>query len=435
MSIPPGNQHRPHDERRDAADSRDARDARDAADASDVTGTHEAFDDDAADDESTTAQSDHAIQRMIDENRVLTGSRMIPSAGPLMDGHHQSVRDALEAFLADTNTPLAQVAAGTRYSDTTLSEWRSGKYAGNCDKLTRAVNRWLERESQRRAAIRPNDYVATEVAEAMYFIIDEADRRNCMAAIVAPSGTGKSMILKDAAESMRGAYIDCRETLSGRTFIRKMIIAIGGQPRSGITRDDLLTYLITFVKGKPGRRPPIFLDEAQNLTPELISIVRTVHDLAEVPIIMAGTAAIFTATNDRADGGGQFASRCLYFDVSSHLQRAKRGRPNGGGAQGQAGERVPTFKLDEVKRFLDMKRMRVTPEALDLIWKLACLDGFGGLRFARELANGKLDEVISPRRVWHHLEGFYSYHIDTLRSSLDQFERTLPAELPRAIVA
>ena len=104
-----------------------------------------------------------------------------------------------------------------------------------------------------------------------------------------------------------------------------------------------------------------------------LNCVRSIHDQAEVPIILAGTADILHHVNDRADGRGQFASRCIFHNEMEGALNVE------GPGSGSAGAR-DLFTLEEIKAFFDMKKIRLADDALDLCWSLACLPNHGTLR-------------------------------------------------------
>jgi hypothetical protein len=170
-----------------------------------------------------------------------------------------------------------------------------------------------------------------------------------------------------------------------------------------------------------GTKRIIFLDEAHQLH-RAISAVRSVHDQAGVPIVMAGTADILTMVDDRTDGRGQFSSRCIRFNVCEEVRNAQD--PKGG----VSGAR-DLFTIEEIKAFFAMKKMRLTTDGLRLMWLLACLPNHGTLRLIESLAEIASDlnpdiEVLDRPQVVEALEMFRgrkeSIYLETLTDRHEQ---------------
>jgi hypothetical protein len=123
-------------------------------------------------------------------------------------------------------------------------------------------------------------------------------------------------------------------------------------------------------------------------------MIRSIYDDANVPIIMAGTDVILVRVNDRVNGRGQFASRCIQFVVSEAVANAEGG-PGGGERAGR-----PLFTLEEISRFLELQNVRLSDDAAQLAWGIASLPNHGCLRLLRRIlrflrpdASGKGDEI------------------------------------------
>jgi hypothetical protein len=94
--------------------------------------------------------------------------------------------------------------------------------------------------------------------------------------------------------------------------------------------------------------------------------------LAEVPVVMAGTAKILDAINDRSHGAGQFSSRTIRYSAMD-MARFSDG-PDGS----DAGR--PLFSVAEVQAFFQSKKIRVDRDATRMLHVLACLPNYGSLR-------------------------------------------------------
>ena len=81
----------------------------------------------------------------------------------------------------------------------------------------------------------------------------------------------------------------------------------------------------------------ILLDEGHQLNDDALNCVRSIYDQAQVPFALAGTADIIRKIDDRSDGRGQFASRCIFYNAMDNIQDV--GRPDGGKSAAAGGGR------------------------------------------------------------------------------------------------
>jgi DNA transposition AAA+ family ATPase len=256
----------------------------------------------------------------------------------------------------------------------------------------------MERDRRREDAERPRDYVSTWVADSMRSIVYQADKQQLMAAIVAPAGCGKTKVLKALTEELRGVYVYCDPNITERELLYKIACAVDWKRDIG-TKVAMLRHIIAKLQNT---KRVIFLDEAQQLH-RAISAVRSIFDQAEVGIIMAGTQEIMRYVDDRADGRGQFSSRCIRFNVLEEIRNAES--PNGG----SAGRDL--FTMEEIKKFFATRKIRLATDAMRLMWLLACQPSHGTLRLIEKLASIAADlnrkaEVLEREHIMIALEFF-----------------------------
>jgi hypothetical protein len=196
-----------------------------------------------------------------------------------------------------------------------------------------------------------------------------------MAAIVAPAGSGKTLVLKALANEMRGLLVTVYQGMGVRDLYRAVAEPLGYASTKRGSRADVLNFIVDKLSGTSRI---IFLDEA-HLLGNHIGAVRAIHDLAGVPIVMAGTADILDLINDRAHGRGQFSSRCLRFNALEFVQNAEDSR------DGSAGR--PLFSVAEIQEFFATRKIRLDRDAMKLVWALSCLPNYGCLRLVGTLVD------------------------------------------------
>lgn len=314
-------------------------------------------------------QASEALDRLTQLNRVQIEARMLPTS-TLTDEQIDQVREQLRAYTGRSGITATRVSKECGFSSTVISEWLAAKYRGDSEKVARAVNSWMERDARRVASARPKDFVPTRVAEDIRTLVTLADKHCKIAVIVVPAGAGKTKVLKILTEQLRGAYLYCSEALTPREFLRSLSETLGRKCtlRSG-TKAEMLRWI---VKNLTGTNRVIFVDEAHQLSTASLNCVRAIHDQAAVPIVLAGTADILQRTNDRSDGRGQFSSRCVFYNAMDTAIDVER--PDGS----KSGKDL--FSEKEIRDFFEMKKMRLSDDAIEMCWALACLPNYGTLR-------------------------------------------------------
>jgi len=312
------------------------------------------------------------IEDISTESRVLREARKLPMS-PLTKTELGTVRRDFTNYLKKHDITLEYVSKATGHGVSTLSQFRQSKYKGDNDKVARSLNSWIERDASQRKAVLPTDFIRTKIVEEIQAVVSIADKSQSMAAIVAPSGSGKTMALEVMAEKYSGRLIYCTEDLTPKSLLVKIAKAVGGATK----KKNTAWLMDEVVEQLRGTRRPLFLDEAHRLPPNTLPRIRSIHDQAQVAIIMAGTHEILHQINDRSDGRGQFASRCLQYNCLEHVHNAEDPDTNRLGR--------PLFTKDEIKQYLNNMQVRFAPDAIDMMWAISCLPNHGCLRTAKRI--------------------------------------------------
>jgi len=269
-----------------------------------------------------------------------------------------------------------QIAREMNHSAATLSAWLKGTYKGNNDNVTHAANMWIDRRARRQESQTPTKYVETWAVQEMAAMVRLADRRQKMAAIVAPPGSGKDMVIDALAEQLNGIVIYCSERTTPFKLLEAWAVALSSRLLRG--NGSLERRIIEAMRG---RSMIVFLNEAQQLPKSCASTIRMIYDETKVPIVMFGSDDIFNFIDDRAGargagGGGQFYRRCIKFNLKHRATLAED--PHHPGKAGR-----PLFTKDEVKKVLQtMPHVRLTGEVLALMTQIANLTRHGTLGLA-----------------------------------------------------
>lgn len=302
-----------------------------------------------------------------------------PSKGKLMDEQHRAVATALADFLE--HAALSQTAAAKTLgvSASVVSQFLSGTYKGDLEKLTRRINRWLEREGRKRQVRVDLPYVRTRVAQHMRRIVTLAIEHGKMAAIVSPAGSGKTKLMKLLAEDTNGLYIYCDGRMTAAHMDQKLALAAKAVAASAM-RGASKFRDATIAKLKDTERP-IFVDEAHLLKPQIFADLRSIYDQTGCPIIFTGAYEILGRVDDRSTGRGQMMRRCITFNAIEHFANAEPGG-DGGHAAGE-----PLYSLEDIRGVLEHMPLKLTKAATEMLWAIACLPSHGCLGTVKDIVD------------------------------------------------
>lgn len=315
------------------------------------------------------------MSRLSKDARIVHYATILPTDGNLMQEHHDAVRAAYRKFAYRYDITNAQAARAIGSAPSTLSQWADAKYNGDNDTLTRKVNAWMDREAKKRDVRLELPYCPTEIAEAIRNVVKLAYEHGKMAAIVAPAGSGKTIVAKALAQDYGGFYLYADEDLTVKSFLERMA-TLTKATAAAHTVDALKTAVVDKLRGSSR---PIFVDEAHLLRPAVFGRLRSIYDQTGSPVIMLGAYEIISRVDDRhvAGGRGQMARRTIQWNALEYFANVE---DPGGGSLGR-----PLYTIDQVKQLFAHMPVKLTQAGLEMLWAIACLPTHGCLGTAKDL--------------------------------------------------
>lgn len=343
---------------------------------------------------------DSVMGAVVNEGRLLRSSVRLPMDEAIPVEQAEEVRSAFKAHTFAHNVSVSAAAKQIGYAASVISQWLDGKYAGDNDEVTRAVNSWLDADLRTRGLSLNVDYVPASVCEGMRGAIKMAHARNKMVACIMPSGTGKTMMIDMMSRELRGFTVYCHQDLTPRKFLVAVAKAVGAAHSKTARDDSSVDWMSAIVSKLRGSRRPIFLDEAHLLRRDVFARIRAIYDQTGVSIVMAGTEDILSNINDRAGGRGQMASRCCIYNALAYYANIDDpGRQTLG---------RPLYTKEEIRAFIDAAKVKIDPQAFELLWALACMPDRGCMRLVLDLVGTITQIVKAPRitreAIWQALE-------------------------------
>lgn len=319
------------------------------------------------------------LDALAQDARVLRRARMLPTDRPLNHAEITQVAKDVQQWLDESRRTLRSVskALGEGYSTTTISAFLGSSYKGDCEKVARALNTYMEQQTQQAEVRRPEGFIQYAVAKKMLATIVVAcdDPEGGIALITCPAGVGKTIVSKAAHKMRPGSIwhgvIETERSCGG--FVRQLASILGIATHRSVPM--ILRAIIERLKGS-GRL--LIIDEAHLLDERTLTVVRGIRDQAAIPIALFCTDEILDLVNDTRSNLGQFASRVsARYDANADLEE-QRTRPRG--------RKEPClFSVGEIEATFSKYHLRLTDGAVEMLYVVANAVGFGCLRLVNTL--------------------------------------------------
>lgn len=292
---------------------------------------------------------------------------MLPANGPLTTEQIDHVRSQLSTYLGEQNAKMPDVARSIGCSPKSLLQFMDPRHDGPLDDFARRINRWIMSQEQTGDVGFPTEMVETGVTNRMLGVIDSAMQLRSMAAIVGPSGIGKSTVFKAVASGMvpGAVHIELSSVDASKSaVIRRIAKELGGPARWRMQASfewcvDHLSATSTL----------IMLDEVHYLSEAALNVVRDLHKRTSCPVVLGGTRDLLTTINDFNEYQGQFKRLVsLVYNITESLTPSK-----------DSDEPPPMlYTVEEVRDFAMNMGIKLTIGAQEEASKYANLLGWGG---------------------------------------------------------
>lgn len=215
-------------------------------------------------------------------------------------------KQQLKAFMQTQGLGQKQVANAFGVSVTTVSQYLSGKYQGNCEELDRKVDEMLERQKAKVVEAKYNaEFVPTLAAKRGMEVMQFAHVEGEINVIFGAAGLGKTQMLKQyAKEHSSAVLIEVDPSCTPKVLLRKIAEAVGS-PARGVN-NELLDGIVSKLKGSERL---LMIDEAELLATRSLEFIRRIHDLAGVGVVLAGMPRLIVNLKGKNNELAQLYSR------------------------------------------------------------------------------------------------------------------------------
>ena len=160
---------------------------------------------------------------------------------------------------------------------------------------------------------KPKPFCETPTATAIFALADWCLNNRRMGLLIGEPGVGKTTALRHFhAKRVTAHLVTMNPTVRSLNPALAHIASHLGSYSSGRARENR-TAIVSRLKNddlhRRGRAPILLLDESQHLTDETLDTLRTIHDEADIGILLCGNRDFRTRFNNSRAGFGQVTSR------------------------------------------------------------------------------------------------------------------------------
>lgn len=207
----------------------------------------------------------------------------------------------LKKFLKENpDFTQTRVAGSIGVSVSALNAWMKGSYAGDNNKIERAVSRFLSAKKEAGEETgrfkKDFDFVETAIYKDVLRSVNLSEYRGEIRVVVGVSGVGKTRCLEKIKSDRENSMIlvQCYPGMRKTRFMKKLCQAAGFDG-SG-TYDDMFEEIITRLKGSDRI---IAIDEVEHLTIESIDAARRINDFTGCGIVLVGLPKFYNELSRR----------------------------------------------------------------------------------------------------------------------------------------
>ncbi len=223
-------------------------------------------------------------------------------------GRSGDLRSRTREAIASGGLSQARAAREIGISDSALSQWLAGTYAGDTAAVDAKVGRWLDSRARRAALARelPDgpQWADTPSGLSVLSALSYAQLAACVAVVHGEPGTGKTVACGRYAKDSPNVWLTTMTPSIEMLYacLRRVAAGCGLRPGAsgGSARlEEELTARLRDTRGL------LVVDEAQHLTTKALEGLRSLHDATGTGLALVGSDKLY----DRLTGG----SRCADF--------------------------------------------------------------------------------------------------------------------------
>lgn len=219
----------------------------------------------------------------------------------------ESARQLVRQTLASGSTSQTALARQFGIAAATLSQFVSGKYAGDNKSVADKIHYGFEKMGRQLAAPQDPEFVPTAITQEVTTVLSFTHTHKTMGLVHGDAGIGKTMAIgRYAAEHPDTIVLTADPSLRmPKAIVDELMDALNRKETGTLRRQ--MKVLISTLSGT-GRL--IIIDDAQHLALVTLETLRALHDKAGVGIVLVGNHELYDQLRGRSEASyAQFFSR------------------------------------------------------------------------------------------------------------------------------
>lgn len=224
------------------------------------------------------------------------------------------IRAELRELMEIKNFSMSYVSTATGLAKSTISMWLNGNYAGKNDKVTDAINNFIQRERERSV---DNDlpFVNISIVKYVSEIARLCHTQGKIGVCVGRAGLGKTVAVKRyTKEFLDSILIESDSGYTAKSLLKEIHRRLGLSGKGSVY--DLMDEVIRKLN-QSGRL--LIIDEAENLPYRALEITRRIHDKTGVGVLLIGRGILLENLKGYNNQYDQLYSRVKYTKMIDGL--------------------------------------------------------------------------------------------------------------------
>lgn len=224
------------------------------------------------------------------------------------------IRAELRDLMEKNSYSTAYISTATGLAKSTISMWLNGTYNGKNDKVTDAINNFIQRERER-AVENDLPFVNISIVKYISEIARLCHTQGKIGVCVGRAGLGKTVAVKKyTQEFLDSILIESDSGYTAKSLLKEIHRKLGLSGKGSVY--DLMGEVVRKLN-QSGRL--LIIDEAENLPYRALEITRRIHDKTGVGVLLIGRGILLENLKGYNNQYDQLYSRVKYTKIIDSL--------------------------------------------------------------------------------------------------------------------
>ena len=220
------------------------------------------------------------------------------------------IRAELRDLMEKNSYSTAYISTATGLAKSTISMWLNGTYNGKNDKVTDAINNFIQRERER-AVENDLPFVNISIVKYISEIARLCHTQGKIGVCVGRAGLGKTVAVKKyTQEFLDSILIESDSGYTAKSLLKEIHRRLGLSGKGSVY--DLMGEVVRKLN-QSGRL--LIIDEAENLPYRALEITRRIHDKTGVGVLLIGRGILLENLKGYNNQYDQLYSRVKYTKI------------------------------------------------------------------------------------------------------------------------